>query len=424
MTPFLIEPQIMSYDGGTKLHLFKRELNNVFVVRLKWPSAHLYDGQITHGCAYIALKMLLEGTKSLSFDGFNRYLEGSGIELNLTADGFSFTAMKSSLEKLLYLLSELVNYSTPDENRFQKLLKNEVDQLQSLLDDGDSLAYLEFVKKVYKGTPYAHRVGGDVETLKKLKFQEVSQYIKEVLNWSNLSIYASGNFCETTFRSTLEKNRIQEGFTSNYKQNIQEYDYLKQNSSFCVVKDKKKSSLVMGHLGVKRHSKDYIKLRVLDYILGYGSGFVNRLCKRLREELGLCYSIYGDISSTSSWYPGCLNIQMGTRPENVLNAVNEIEKVILDLKINKVNQKELDDVKSYLKGAMYFSIEGNSSIARYLLEMDIYSLENDFLLKQQSEIQSITLDDIFDVANQYLDPQNMVRVVVGSSEPEGFVKLT
>ncbi|MCJ8344422.1 insulinase family protein [bacterium] len=423
MNPFIIKPKVVELASGTKVHLFQRDLSNVFVVRLRWPSAHLYDGQITHGCAFVALKMLLEGTKSLSFDQFNRDLEGAGIELSLSSDGFCFTSMEASLEKFLKILLELVNYSRANESRFAKLVKNEIDQFQSLLDDGDSLAYLEFLKKVYSGTPFSHRIGGSVDSLKTLTFDEVDDYIKDILNWKNLSIYVSGKFCEKTFVNVLEQNIVQENVSSKLQAKTPESGFLKQNLSYCVVKDKKKSSLVMGHLGIKRHSLNYSKLKVLDFILGYGSGFVNRLSKRLREELGLCYSIYGDISSTSSWYPGCLNIQMGTRPENVVNAVSEIEKVILDLKVNRVQEKELEDVKSYLSGAMYFSIEGNGSIARYLMEMDIYALDQDFLLKQQNEIQSITLDDIFEVANQYLDPENMVRIVVGNSEPQGFIKL-
>ncbi|MCO4781329.1 MAG: insulinase family protein [Candidatus Cloacimonetes bacterium] len=423
MNAFVLDPRVIELNCKTKLHLLHRHSSKVFVMRLKWPSAHLFDGQVTHGCGYIALKMLLEGTQSLDFDQFNRQLEGAGIEISLTSDGFCFTVMEASLDKMLFILQELVNYSKPTEQRFEKLVKNEIDQFQSLLDDGDSLAYLEFVKKVYMNTPFAHRIGGSVESLQKLTYSQVNQYIQEVLNWSNLSIYVSGAFDESKIIKTLNSQVSLDVSDNGLKAKVQEPSFVKQNTSYFVVKDKKKSSLVMGHLGVIRHSDDYIKLKVLDHILGYGSGFVNRLCKRLREELGLCYSIYGDISTTSSWYPGCLNIQMGTRPENVLKAVTEIEQVLLDLKSSYVGQKELDDVKSYLSGAMYFSIESNSSIARYLLEMDSYNLQKDFLLKQQSEISSITLEDIFKVANQYLHPDQMVRVVVGNSQPQGFVKL-
>lgn len=423
MSAFIIDPKVISLNCGTELHTFQRDASNVFVMRLKWPSAHLFNGQITHGTAYIALKMMLEGTQSLSFDEFNRKLEGAGIELSLTADGFSFTVMESCLDQMLVILQELVNYSKPDETRFQKLVKNEIDQFQSLLDDGDSLAYLEFIKNVYTGTPFAHRIGGSVESLKKLTYGEIDQYLKEVLNWSNLKVYVSGKFDESRIISVLNNNVSYLGGSTELVANLQDYSFMKQNTSYYVVKDKKKSSLVMGHLGVIRHSEDYIKLKVLDYILGYGTGFVNRLCKRLREELGLCYSIYGDISSTSSWYPGCLNIQMGTRPENVLNAVSEIENVLMDLKMNQVGKKELDDVKSYLSGAMYFSIESNSSMARYLMEIDNYNLESDFLLRQQQEISSISLEDIYTVSNRYLHPDQMVRVVVGNSKPEGFEKL-
>ena len=40
----------------------------------------------------------------------------------------------------------------------------------------------------------------------------------------------------------------------------------------------------MGHVGITRRNPDYYKLLVMDYVLGTGPGFTDRLSARLRHR--------------------------------------------------------------------------------------------------------------------------------------------
>ena len=47
----------------------------------------------------------------------------------------------------------------------------------------------------------------------------------------------------------------------------------------------------MGHVGIRRDNADYYKLLVMDYVLGTGPGFTDRLSAQLRDREGLAYTV-------------------------------------------------------------------------------------------------------------------------------------
>src|SRR5262249_33613919 len=55
----------------------------------------------------------------------------------------------------------------------------------------------------------------------------------------------------------------------------------------------------MGHAGIRRTNPDYYKLLVMDYVLGTGPGFTDRLSSRLRDREGLAYTVTATISGAA-----------------------------------------------------------------------------------------------------------------------------
>ena len=66
---------------------------------------------------------------------------------------------------------------------------------------------------------------------------------------------------------------------------------------------------MMGHVGVRRENPDYYKLLVMDYVLGTGPGFTDRLSSRLRDREGLAYTVTANISSSATEEPGLFNVR-------------------------------------------------------------------------------------------------------------------
>src|SRR5207249_11244038 len=75
--------------------------------------------------------------------------------------------------------------------------------------------------------------------------------------------------------------------------------------------------------GSRRANPDYYKLLVMDYVLGTGPGFTDRLSARLRDREGLAYTVTANITNSSGEEPGLFTCYIGTDPENFARVKKE-----------------------------------------------------------------------------------------------------
>jgi hypothetical protein len=105
--------------------------------------------------------------------------------------------------------------------------------------------------------------------------------------------------------------------------------------------------IYMGHIGVRRTDPDYYALAVMDHVLGTGPGFTSRCSKKLRDELGLCYSVSAGITASASEEPGMFTAYIGTSPEHRQRAIDgfmaEIERILDILPTGEIARKSWAD---------------------------------------------------------------------------------
>jgi zinc protease len=181
-------------------------------------------------------------------------------------------------------------------------------------------------------------------------------------------------------------------------------------------------NIYLGHLGVTRTNPDYYALQVLDTILGGGAGFTARIPQRLRDELGLAYTTFASITMTAGLDPGRFISFIGTSPENMKLATEELLSEIRRIIEEPVTSEELQDAKDYLTGSFVFAFESSPQIARFLVHAQVYGLGFDYIEKYPKYIRAVTIDDVARVAKMYLDSENYSLVVVGPVAEDGTVR--
>src|SRR4026209_1245272 len=106
-------------------------------------------------------------------------------------------------------------------------------------------------------------------------------------------------------------------------------------------------NIYLGQLGIPRISPDYYALQVLDAILGGEAGFTARIPQRLRDELGLAYTTFASITMTAGLDTGRFIAYIGTSPENVKLAMDELLNEIRRIIAEPVTDQELQDAQDY-----------------------------------------------------------------------------
>ncbi|HRV82698.1 MAG TPA: pitrilysin family protein, partial [Planctomycetota bacterium] len=144
-------------------------------------------------------------------------------------------------------------------------------------------------------------------------------------------------------------------------------------------KGREQVHVYFGHLGVRRSVADYPSLVVMDHVLGSGPGFVNRLSKKLRDEQGLAYSVYGDIHSSAGLLPGTFTAYIGTAPDKVEQAVRGIREEVRAICQDQVEPEELAMAKDYVTGSMVLGYERASRRAASLVAQEVHGFPEDHL---------------------------------------------
>jgi zinc protease len=178
-------------------------------------------------------------------------------------------------------------------------------------------------------------------------------------------------------------------------------------------------NIYLGHLGVTRTNTDYYALQVLDTILGGGAGFTARIPQRLRDELGLAYTTFASITMTAGLDPGRFVAFIGTSPENMKLAIDELLNEIRRIIEEPVTAQELQDAKDYLTGSFVFAFESSPQIARFLVHAQVYGLGFNYIEKYPEYVRAVTVNDVSRVARKYLDSENYTLVVVGPVAEDG-----
>jgi zinc protease len=125
---------------------------------------------------------------------------------------------------------------------------------------------------------------------------------------------------------------------------------------------------------------------------------------------------------TAGLDPGRFISFIGTSPENMKLAIDELLNEIRRIIEEPVTVQELQDAKDYLTGSFVFAFESSPQIARFLVHAEVYGLGFDYIEKYPQYIRAVTLDDISRTARKYLDSENYSLVVVGpAAEGESLI---
>jgi zinc protease len=184
--------------------------------------------------------------------------------------------------------------------------------------------------------------------------------------------------------------------------------------------DREQTNVFLGHLGIKRDDPDYAALEVFDNVFGTGAGFTARLSMRIRDEMGLAYTVYGNITSTAARVPGTFRMFAGVDPSNTDKAIAEMRKQLAEaLGAAPPTAEELAGAKSALRGDMVFRCETSADLADLLLLCERYGLGFDYPKRYVEQVAAITPEQTVAAARRHIKPDAMIEVVVGPTAPSG-----
>ncbi|NJC25521.1 M16 family metallopeptidase [Neolewinella antarctica] len=156
-------------------------------------------------------------------------------------------------------------------------------------------------------------------------------------------------------------------------------------------------------------TKEAIRADLVNSILG--SGFEGRLFKNLREDKAYTYGAYS--SANDDKLVGTFTARSNVRSEVTDSAVTEFMYELKKISTEDVSDDELARAKTSVYGSFGRALENPQRIASYALNTLRYDLDRDFYPTYLQRVQKSSANDLREVAEDLITPDNINIIVVG-----------
>ena len=366
------------------------------------------------GLAHLLGESLDEGTVHRGGVELAEAVDEIGGTISGNSSGGTIMCPAKNAEASLALLREMVFEPAFSEREVHRVKDEILQEIRVEESDPRHLAHLRFRKEVYGPHPFARPSHGSAQALSAHEPPDLHAFHGQWFGPGEGYVAAAGPAPVEETLSALEREFAgMEGSAVEHRR-PEPPPMPASGIDVHIPLDREQVHIYLGHRGIRRMDPDFYALAVMDYILGTGPGFTSRISKRLRDEMGLCYTVSATITSTAGEEPGCFSAYIGTsaehRGKSIAGFLEEIERI----RQEEVTEKELVDVQNYLTGSYIFAFERNTQLARYAVRAKRFDLGFDHVRKYPDLIRSVTRADVLRVAQQHLHPENMVRISAGA----------
>lgn len=167
-------------------------------------------------------------------------------------------------------------------------------------------------------------------------------------------------------------------------------------------------TLQLAFLGIRRGDPRFMALRLLRRLLAGGGS--SRLHLRLREQLGIIYSVEAAIGAYDE--TGCLAIDLSTAPDTLAQAVEVTLEEILRIIREPIPAEELERVRQAYIYDLEFSRDSAYEMGGRFGWGELMNVVRTIEADQQ-EAQDITSANIVEIAGLIFAPDNLRLVAVG-----------
>ncbi|HRE95909.1 MAG TPA: pitrilysin family protein [Flavobacteriales bacterium] len=357
--------------------------------------------------------LLGTATKNRTKDQINKESDFIGASLNTSSTGIYGSSLKKHNEKLLELMSDILLNPVFNQDEMDKIKTQTLSGLQASKNTPESMAAnVSGFLNYGKNHPY-----GEItteETVKNISLDDCKSYYETYFKPNVAYLAIVGDITPDEAKKLAEKY-----FGGWRKGNVPQSPvpsvvFPKSTQLICVPRSNSVQSSVRitYPIDIKQSHPDALKIKVLNEILGGGSSA--RLFRNLRETYNLTYGAYSSISTDQ--HIGNFNAFAEVRTAGTDSSVNEFMKEIIRLRTEKVGQEELQGVINALTGKFAIGLEDPATIARFAINIDRYNLPKDYYENYLANLAKITADDVYEVAQKYLRPENAWIVVVGDRD--------
>jgi predicted Zn-dependent peptidase len=282
-------------------------------------------------------------------------------------------------------------------------------------DNPDVLVHELFTQSFWKGHPLGKPILGTTETVKRLGQEQLFAYHTDRFSGGNMVFSAAGNLDHDAFTAA-----VAEKFAPLLSGGTTDEQSAPEPTARILLRNKKSLEQVQICMGVPAppitDENRYATL-ILNTVLG--GGMSSRLFQTIREERGLAYSVYSDLSPYRD--TGNLCVYAGTSAGKTLQVIELVLAEFRSLKETPINSEELTRAKDQLKGNILLGLESSNSRMANLARQEMYFRQFFTADEIIARVEEVTAEQVQAMAQKLFDPERIAVTLLGRLDG---VKLT
>jgi predicted Zn-dependent peptidase len=376
-------------------------------------AASLHESADKMGVSHMLEHMVFKGTPTRSAKDLALALEtlGGSLDAYTSREHTSYQArvLDEHLSQAADVLADLIFQPTlraPDLALEKKVVLEEINTVD---DTPDDLVFELHNAQMWGNHPYGFQILGTRETVGALGTSDLRALHSRAYHPEQIVVAAAGNVEHDDLLETLESTGwadIPRGGLPALKSPA---PIVQTPAAVHFERDTAQTHIVIGsdafpHSDPRRYAMTMVGML-------FGGGMSSRLFQRIREELGLAYSVY----SFQSFHEdaGMHGVYVGTTPDSARSAVDAINAELEKLSTEGLSEEDITAGKSQLKGQITLSLESPTSRMYRAAGTELYGEPYRTLDELLALIDAIDAPTVADVCRTYYAPERQTLVSLG-----------
>lgn len=321
------------------------------------------------GAAHFIEHMLFKGTEHRSAADIARETDAIGGQMNAFTTKectcFYGRVLDNHLPQALDILWDMVYHSSFTQEAVETERGVILEEIDMYEDTPDDLCAEKLFAAVFDGNSLARPILGRQETLEPMTGDFLRDFHRRHYRADNTVVALTGSFTEEVLEDIRRRfSQLENGEVPVVEEAVYTPAFV------ATAKPIEQNHLLLAFPGYSYHSPRRFALQLLSAILG--GGVSSRLFQQVREQQGLCYSIYSYGAGHNDTGVYCIYTALNRDTEG--KALETIRRVVAEFKENGPTTEELERAREQSKANVVMGLESTqarmSHAGRSLLFMD------------------------------------------------------
>ena len=320
-----------------------------------------YEPVEINGISHLLEHMAFKGTTKRSALQIAEEIESVGGHLNAYTSrevtAYHATVLKEDEALAVEIIADILqnsNFDEPELERERAVVLQEIGQAN---DTPEDVIYDRLQITAFPDQPIGRPVLGPPDIVAAMPRAALVDFMATHYIAPSMIVGAAGKLDHGALVAQVDQEYST--LASGLADNPQRIDY--RGGDHREIRSLEQAHFILGFEGVGYHDTDYYALAIASTILG--GGMSSRLFQKIREQLGLAYSIYSFSSSYDEG--GLFGIYAATGTEGLVALIPALCDELMRA-TDKIGEAELARAKAQLRAALVMSLESTSARAEQI----------------------------------------------------------